>query len=332
MTDRRTACGLLAALLASAALGSAGEVAAQSCALLPGLPEGGAPASAAESRAALDAVASALAADGVTVIAATDARQRMSGEPFAECDRLECGADVARSLGVDFVALVTVWGRRGRAASVVVALVGRDDSVAGDAPVAGDVAAAATSALGVARQRWQAARMGYLVVETTPPGALVEVEGRAIGESPLRHLLEAGPRRVRLVLDGHAPVERTVVIRPNAELPLEVTLVPELATATAPAVATTDEPSFANWLLGGGLLAAGVGLLVPPIHGFAVDGTCVGEPPCELVHQFGTANGVLLGVAIAALGAGVVVLALQPIRVSVSADATGARLTLEGSL
>ena len=194
MIDRRTASGLCAVLLALAVHAPTGEAAAQSCALLPGVPEGGAPASAAESRAALDAVASALAADGVTVIAAIDARQRMSGESFAGCDRLECGADVARSLGVDFVALVTVWGRRGRAASVVVALVGRDDSVAGDAPVAGDVAAAATSALGVARQRWQAARMGYLVVESVPAGALVEGEGRAVGEGPLRPPPGAGTR------------------------------------------------------------------------------------------------------------------------------------------
>ena len=122
-----------------------------------------------------------------------------------------------------------------------------------------------------------------------------------------------------------------MVARPNAEVPVEVTLARELATAPTP-VAATDEPSIANWLLGGGLLAAGVGLLVPPIHGLAVDGSCVGEPPCELVHQFGTANGVLLGVAIAALGAGAVVLALAPFRVSVSADPTGARLTVGGSL
>ncbi|MCA9609751.1 MAG: PEGA domain-containing protein [Myxococcales bacterium] len=320
------------ALAALAAVGVPSEASAQSCVLLrPGVPEGGAPAPGAASREALDAVTQQLDGDGITVIPAPDAEQRMVGEPYATCNRLECGADVARALGVDFVVLVTVWTRRGRATSVVVTLIGADDSVAGDAPVeAGDLAAAVLGALGTARQRWQAARMGYLLASSTPPGATIEVDGRVVGQTPLRHLVAAGEHRVRLLLDGHETHEETLVITPSEERPLEVALVPAQAVAP-PTPVTREEPSFLNWILGGGLAALGVGLAISPIYGAALDGSCVGETPCELVHQFGTANGVLLGLSIASLGAGLVFLIAQPLQVTVSAGPSSARLSISGT-
>lgn len=326
---RASIAAVTLALAASAGL--AGPAAAQSCVLLrPGVPEGGAPAPASASRDAIATVSEGIAREGVTVIAAEDAQHRMVGQPYAECARLECGAEVARALGVDFVVLVTVWARRSRPTSVVVTLIGADDSVAGDAPVErDDLAAAAAAALQVARQRWQAARMGYLVASSTPPGATVEVDGRAVGQTPLRHLVSAGERRVRVVLEGYVASEHAVVIAPSEERPLDVTLVAAEA-IVAPPTAPRDEPSFVNWLVGGGLAALGVGLLIPPLHGLAVDGSCVGEPPCELVHRFGTANGVLLGLGLASLGAGVVFFVLQPFRVTASADAGSASLLVSG--
>lgn len=323
----------VAAGLAAFAWASLSSVtAAQSCVLLrPGVPERGAPAPASAAREALDAVTAELGAAGVTVIPAEDAQQRMVGEPYAECNRLDCGSDVARALGVDFVVLVTVWARRGRATSVVVTMIGADDSVAGDAPVEGtDLAAAVISALGVARQRWQAARMGYLVASSTPTGASVEVDGRVVGQTPLRHLVAAGERRVRVLHDGYVPAEETVVVAPSEEHTLEVELVAAEAVAPPPPV-TREEPSFLNWILGGGLAALGVGLAISPIYGLALDGSCVGEPPCELVHQFGTANGVLLGLSIASLGAGLVFLIAQPLTMTVSVDPGSARLRFSGT-
>lgn len=320
-------------LAASLWAGLASDASAQSCVLLrPGTPERGAPAPSAATREALDTVTRQLDGDGVTVIPASDAQQRMVGEPYADCNRLDCGSDVARALGVDFVVLVTVWARRGRATSVVVTLIGADDSVAGDAPVeAGDLAAAVLGALGTARQRWQAARMGYLVATSTPPAASVEVDGQVVGETPLRHLVAAGERRVRVLLDGYTPHEETIVVAPSEEHRLEVTLVAQEAVAPPPPPVTREEPSFLNWILGGGLAALGVGLSISPIYGAALDGSCVGDTPCEYVHQFGTANGVLLGLSLASLGAGLVFLIAQPLQVTVSADPDSARLSFSGT-
>lgn len=309
------------------------HAAAQSCAMLhPGVPDGGRPASASAVTSVIDTVTVQLAEGGLTVIEAADADRRMTGQPFVGCNRLECGAEVARNLGVDFVVLVTVWGRRGRATSVVVALIGADDSVAGDAPVADEgVAAAAQAALQIARQRWQSARMGYLVASSVPPDATVEVDDHVVGRTPLRHLVAAGERRVRISLEGYATTEQMVVVQPSEEHTLEVRLVSSEAVTPEPVAERREEGSILNWILGGGLAAAGVGLLIPPIHGFAVDGTCVGEPPCELVHQFGTANGVLFGLGLASLGAGLVFLIAQPLRVEVSVDAESAALGMSGT-
>src|SRR5690606_19067434 len=92
---------------------------AQTCAMLPpGTPAAGQQAPAEAQQAAIDAVTRALTADQITVIGTPDAQRRMVGEPFAECNALDCGAQVARSLGVDFVVLVTLWAPRGEPTSV----------------------------------------------------------------------------------------------------------------------------------------------------------------------------------------------------------------------
>ena len=230
------------------------HVHAQTCAMLPpGSPPDGPPPPDEARRAALEAVTRALSDDGVTVIGTADAQRRMVGETFAECNALECGGEVARSLGVDYVVLVTLWAPRGTPTSVVVTLIGASDSAAGDAPVEGDLTAATLSALTTARQRWQAAQMGFLAVTSTPPGADVEVDGRLVGRTPIRHLAMAGQRTVRIHMDGYAPVERSVRVEPTREHPVEVTLVEGVEEVVEGPVApvTRTEAHFANWLIGG---------------------------------------------------------------------------------
>jgi hypothetical protein len=245
---------------------------------------------------------------------------------------------VVRSLGVDFVVLVTVWAPEGTPTIVVVTLIGPSDSVAGDAPVeGGDVSAAALSALTTARQRWQASQMGFIEVSSEPPGADVEVDGRVVGQTPIRHLVPAGERRVRILLDGYETVERTVRITPTREHPIDVTL-EEAAPEPAPQPVTHTEPHWANWLIGGGLVAVGVGLMAPAVGtgiGDAADlcsQSVEGMPDaCERTYRFGAVSGVLLGVGAAAAVAGVVFLIAQPLQLTTVVTPDSAMLELRGT-
>jgi len=329
MPSQRTtalALGLTFALLAAA------PAEAQTCAMLrPGVPAEGTTAPDDVVARVQEAVAGQLLEHVATVLSSEDAARRMVGQPYSECAALDCGGSVVRALGVDFAVLVTIWAPRGTPTSVVVTFIGADDSVAGDAPVQnGEVVAAALTALQTARQRWGASQMGFLVLTSSPSGASVEVDGRVIGTTPLRHLVMAGQREVRVVLDGYATAEHRVMVTATEESSLDVALTPDEAVAPATS-RTSDEPSVLNWVIGGGFVAAGLGLLVSPIYALAIDGSCVGDPPCAEIHQFGVANGVLLGVAGAALVGGVVFLAAQPIRVSVTASGDSASIELRGT-
>ncbi len=310
---------------------------AQSCAMLPpGRPSEGQPPPEEAQATAIEAVTGALASDGVTVIASPDAQRRMVGEPFAECNSLDCGAEVVRSLGVDYVVLVTVWAPRGTPTSVVVTLVGTGDPAAGDAPVEGDLAAAALSALTTARQRWQASRMGFIDVTSEPPGADVEVDGRLIGQTPIRHLVPAGERRVRIHMEGYSPSEQTVRVEPTQEHPLAFTLAPEIeAPAEDHVTGVSTEPHFANWLIGSALVAAGGAALISPIMTAVQDGDCTDDGGysgfCRTRAHFGTTSGILTGIGAAALIGGVVFMIVQPIRVTTVVTPNSAMLQMRGT-
>jgi len=51
----------------------------------------------------------------------------------------------------------------------------------------------------------------HLIVETSPPGALVEIDWEPVGVTPLDLVIEhSGRRRLFVTLDGHEPVLREV--------------------------------------------------------------------------------------------------------------------------
>jgi hypothetical protein len=309
---------------------------AQSCALLPpGTPAEGAEAEAAVRQAAVTAVATALSGEDVTVLPTADVQRRLVGEPFAACNALDCGSNVVRSLGVDFAALVTVWAPRGTPTSVVVTLIGPSDSVAGDAPVEEeDVEAAALAALTTAWQRWRTSQMGFLVVSSEPPGADVEVDGRVIGQTPLRHLVPAGERRVRLLREGYETAERTVRVTATEEHALEVTLTEAVVEPPEPVGPPPSEPHWANWLIGGALAAGGVAALVSPIHTLARLDECTQEVApglCRRGVQFGVQSGVLTGLGVAALAAGVVFFVAPPLQVTPVVTPDSARIEFRGT-
>ncbi len=72
-----------------------------------------------------------------------------------------------------------------------------------------------------------APRFGALDVDSRPRGAVVTIDGRRAGVTPLQLTsLDAGARVVRLELNGYRPIRAEVTIRPGERARLAVTLEP----------------------------------------------------------------------------------------------------------
>ena len=70
-----------------------------------------------------------------------------------------------------------------------------------------------------------------------------------------------------------------------------------------------------RWLVGSGLLAGGVGMLIPGAYNLAVDGKCVGEPTppsltCPTIYSGVTAGAPLVTMGLLSIAAGVITIAL----------------------
>lgn len=330
----RSSC--LAFVLFIALLSRGGAAAAQETCVL--LPHASADVPAATWERVDGAVAEALRSRNVIVLSARDAQLRMMGQPMEDCGAIECAPEVNRFLGTAFAVLTEVTWNRGRATAVNVVLIGlaSDHAAGGQEAVsrASELEESTFTAFGVAWDRWEADRQGQLVVESTPAGAFVELDGSSVGRAPIRRLVGAGVHTIRLALEGFVSETREITIDRHEERTVTVTLtradgaavVSETpaegaraegaATETRPAA--TDQPHWANWLLGGGLLAAAVGLAIEPIYAFAINGQ---PAPGGRFYTVSEQEGVLIGFSAACLIAGIVVLAVQPIRESVTLEA-----------
>lgn len=309
--------------------------------LAPGVPAEGTPAPESAREAASAAVSRQLTEDAVTVLPAEEARRRLVDELHAECTEIGCGGAVVRSLGVDFAVLVTVWAPSGEPSSVSIALIGADDSLGGEAPIEdGNVVSAALRALTIAYQRWQASQMGFVEVSSTPPGADVRIDGRPVGETPLRRLVMQGERTVSVSLQGHTSEEQRIEVAPTQSHPVAFALVPvmEELPVNAPSSGEADL-GWLNWVAGIGLVAGSVGAAIAPVHTLARLGECHEQTMggvCRTEVQFGAVSGVLLGVSAIALGVGVTLLVIQPfggdepVEVDVSAQPEAASVRVSG--
>ena len=195
--------GLGVAVLAAALLvaGTARAQSSETCVLLP---HASAEVPAATWERVDSAVAEALRGRGLIVLAARDAQLRMMGQPMEDCGAIECAPDVNRFLGTAFAVLTEVTWTRNHATAVNVVLIGlaADHAAGGQASVsrASELAEATFAAFGMAWDRWEADRQGQLVVESTPAGAFVEVDGVSVGRAPIRRLVTTGVHTVRLAL------------------------------------------------------------------------------------------------------------------------------------
>ncbi len=338
----------LPAMLSGIALGLAvptvARAQAETCVVLPS-PSSTAPETARE--AVQGIVTDELRRHGNVVLGPRDAQLRMIGQSVRDCAAIDCAAEVNRFLGTGFAVLTEIAWVGGRVTMVNIALIGLEDgeSVGGQAEVvAGDVAAATRAAFTAAWDRWAAAQQGYVIVTTTPPGAYIEIDGASLGRAPVRRLTRAGVHLLRATLDGYRSVTREITIDRHEEREIAITLTPGAGEdptdggggsdagdvigdgGAEAAPQTREEPHWANLLIGGGLILGGAAALVSPLWTLGAEGQPWGD---GYVH-FGAQSGVLLGVGLAALTAGIVFLVLEPIRTTVTLSPTTAGLSVSG--
>ncbi|WP_346864953.1 PEGA domain-containing protein [Methanocalculus sp. MSAO_Arc2] len=88
---------------------------------------------------------------------------------------------------------------------------------------------------------------GLLKVTVEPFGALIEVDGRFYGTSPLETALSAGTYEVRVTHEGYAPYRRVVTIFPDATTLIEQSLEP--IPSPTPKDGVPQTPVASGWTL-----------------------------------------------------------------------------------
>lgn len=174
---------------------------------------------------------------------------------------------------------------------------------------------------------------GDLEITSTPAGAQVRLDGRAIGQTPLSRPGFAGSRQIELVLEGFLPSRATVAIPTNEiakqafTLERDPSLEPEPPPGGTPAASSylaalpetrpTERLPRPRWRLAAGGATLGVGALIGGfgISALVADGDCtapVVSPVRACGYRFDTrtTGGALLGVGLAVSAAGAILIAL----------------------
>jgi hypothetical protein len=99
-------------------------------------------------------------------------------------------------------------------------------------------------------------------VTTRPPGADVTVDGKLVGQSPLRTEVEAGQHELRVSLDGYHDAAQEIAVQAGQSYDLDLPL-----TALPPPpkpIAAHDAPIYKKWWFwaGAGVVAVGATALV----------------------------------------------------------------------
>ena len=199
---------------------------------------------------------------------------RLAGrQELATCRTAACVPELAQALRVAYVVMATVVQKertydirlvlhRGRGGEVAAEVRERCD-ICGIEEAAEKMSLSASSL----RRKLEALMTGpaRLLVRSSPSGAYVYLDGREVGKTPLEVEAQGGRHVLRVQRRGHMAVERTVMLVPEVEESVDVTLVP--APSTFPYM-----PAGIG-ALGTGLLTLGAGVFLVMIDGR--------EVPCD---------------------------------------------------
>lgn len=273
---------------------------------------------------------------GVIEVLAEQAVRLVPTPDGAPCAETECAAQMALNTGADTALLIeltedavrlTSVNREGDTRSTTESLEERGAALA--------AGAAAERLL----ESTPLAALGFLRVESAPPGIAVRIDGARAGTTPLRRSIPAGEHRVELTPSGRDPIERFATVRPREEASVVVdTAEDDERESEEDEIQHTVDPvteaSPWNWAIGGALAVGGVVALISPLSTLARDGECtdrIDDVGCVEQVRIGPQSGVLLGIGIGALLAAVVVDVVAPIRVDVAASEDAAALWVTGS-
>ena len=167
-----------------------------------------------------------------------------------------------------------------------------------------------------------AAVSSTLVIDSVPEGAMVKLDGVAVGETPLDIEVPPGEHRIELSADGHAPIEQSVDVERGMRERLRLVMTAE--TPVTAATPPTDEGPTrrrgrvigSSVLLGSGVAAIGAGVALLVLHGRPITADCSGanvdaDGDCHFLHDTRLGGAIALGAGAAAAITGGVLLGLE---------------------
>lgn len=179
---------------------------------------------------------------------------------------------------------------------------------------------------------------GRLEISSTPPGAAVSVDGRAVGVTPYQREAFTGAHAVALTRTGFTPYQGEATVEPGQTATVTATLEQAAGPEPAPVALTQPPPPGrpkARLIAGGVTLGAGVILGAFGASALYARGRCDGFVDAESCQRYetGIVGGALLGVGAALAVTGVVLLALpgeraKQVRVALAPQRGGAWLSL----
>jgi hypothetical protein len=139
-------------------------------------------------------------------------------------------------------------------------------------------------------------RSGTVAVDSTPTGARVSIDDKAVGIAPIEYKLAPGSHAVAVDLPGHERELRSIHVIPGASQRLSLALRPIQAPAA--------RPSWPWWLLGAGAAVVTTGAIL-----IAIDEDAPGN---RTYTDTAMSGAVTTAIGAAALGAGIYFLWRRP--------------------